>query len=194
MPLPSVPMMMRQSTERSLGSVVHRRSVSWSCRIKPWRAASCDGCRHRRRPEADCRCRLPSQPILKFLTAPAGGHLPRRRSYAFLKEADQAAGTGEIGAILRRHGLYSSALGEWRRQRESGNPGRPDTGEAWAEIAPRPIRWPQNWPLRKRKTPSSGAVWSGPRQSSTSKKNLPIYWESMVGADRARDRALYNTP
>jgi transposase InsO family protein len=40
-----------------------------------------------------------------------------------LKEADQAAGSGEIGAILRRHGLYSSALCEWRRQREAGTLG-----------------------------------------------------------------------
>ena len=40
-----------------------------------------------------------------------------------LKEVDHAAGTGEIGAILRRHGLYSSALCEWRRQREAGTLG-----------------------------------------------------------------------
>jgi transposase len=51
---------------------------------------------------------------------------PGRRTFTgpeklrILKEADQAAGTGAIGAILRRHGLYSSALSEWRRQREAG--------------------------------------------------------------------------
>ena len=33
---------------------------------------------------------------------------------------DQAAGTGEIGAILRREGLYSSTLCDWRRQRDAG--------------------------------------------------------------------------
>ena len=37
-----------------------------------------------------------------------------------LHEADQAAGTGEIGALLRREGLYSSALTDWRRQRDAG--------------------------------------------------------------------------
>lgn len=36
-----------------------------------------------------------------------------------LKEADQAAGSGAIGALLRRHGFYSSALSERRRQRET---------------------------------------------------------------------------
>ena len=38
-------------------------------------------------------------------------------------EADQAAGTGAIGALLRRRGLYSSSLSEWRRQRETGTLG-----------------------------------------------------------------------
>ena len=37
-----------------------------------------------------------------------------------LGETDRAADTGGIGAILRREGLYSSALTEWRRQRAVG--------------------------------------------------------------------------
>ena len=38
-----------------------------------------------------------------------------------LKEADSCKGTGEIGALLRREGLYSSHLVTWRRQlREHG--------------------------------------------------------------------------
>ena len=37
-----------------------------------------------------------------------------------LEETDRAANTGGITAILRREGLYSSALTEWRRQREAG--------------------------------------------------------------------------
>lgn len=54
---------------------------------------------------------------------------PHRRTFtaqeklSILKEADQATGIGAIGAILRRHGLYSSALSEWRRQREAGTLG-----------------------------------------------------------------------
>lgn len=34
-----------------------------------------------------------------------------------LREADAAKGTGEVGALLRREGLYSSHLVQWRRQR-----------------------------------------------------------------------------
>lgn len=53
----------------------------------------------------------------------------RRRSFSakeklrILEEADQAAASGEAGAvgvILRREGIYSSMLTTWRRQREAG--------------------------------------------------------------------------
>lgn len=37
-----------------------------------------------------------------------------------LTEADAARTTGEVGALLRREGLYSSHLTAWRRQREEG--------------------------------------------------------------------------
>jgi transposase-like protein len=50
---------------------------------------------------------------------------PQRRRFTaeyklkILREADACA-PGELGALLRREGLYSSLLSEWRRQRESG--------------------------------------------------------------------------
>jgi transposase len=62
-------------------------------------------------------------------TNPEISDRPSRRTFTapdklrILKEADQAAGTGQIGAILRHHGLYSSALSEWRRQRDAGTLG-----------------------------------------------------------------------
>jgi transposase-like protein len=37
-----------------------------------------------------------------------------------LREADACTKPGEIGALLRREGLYSSLLTEWRRAREAG--------------------------------------------------------------------------
>ena len=51
---------------------------------------------------------------------------PQRRTFSataklrILEETDRAADTGGIAAILRREGLYSSALTDWRRQREAG--------------------------------------------------------------------------
>ena len=49
---------------------------------------------------------------------------PKRRRFTaeyklrILREADACKGSGEIGALLRREGLYSSHLVLWRRQRE----------------------------------------------------------------------------
>jgi transposase-like protein len=37
-----------------------------------------------------------------------------------LKEADSCTGQGQIGALLRREGLYSSSLTSWRRQVAQG--------------------------------------------------------------------------
>jgi transposase len=37
-----------------------------------------------------------------------------------LARTDGAKGSGDIGALLRREGLYSSHLTEWRREREDG--------------------------------------------------------------------------
>ena len=51
---------------------------------------------------------------------------PRRRTYTaeykrrLLKEADACTTPGAIGALLRREGLYSSHLVEWRRARARG--------------------------------------------------------------------------
>jgi transposase len=51
---------------------------------------------------------------------------PRRRTYTaeykrrILKEADACTAPGAIGALLRREGLYSSLLVEWRRARGRG--------------------------------------------------------------------------
>ena len=51
---------------------------------------------------------------------------PRRRTFAardklrILAETDRAAETGGIGAVLRREGVYSSTLRDWRRQRDAG--------------------------------------------------------------------------
>ena len=37
-----------------------------------------------------------------------------------LREADRCRKPGELGALLRREGLYSSHLSTWRRQRDEG--------------------------------------------------------------------------
>ena len=57
---------------------------------------------------------------------PEGSERPKRRTFTaqqklrILEETDRATGGGEVGAILRREGLYSSSLTDWRRQRAAG--------------------------------------------------------------------------
>lgn len=59
-----------------------------------------------------------------------------------LEEADACSAPGQLGALLRREGLYSSHLSEWRRLRARGTfaalapqrRGRPTTPLASAEL------------------------------------------------------------
>lgn len=50
----------------------------------------------------------------------------RRRQFTasyklrILEEADRCTASGELGVLLRREGLYSSHLAEWRRHRAQG--------------------------------------------------------------------------
>jgi transposase len=51
---------------------------------------------------------------------------PRRRRFtatyklSIVRQADACTKPGELGALLRREGLYSSHLTDWRRAREKG--------------------------------------------------------------------------
>jgi len=51
----------------------------------------------------------------------------RRRTFSakfkmgILEKAEACTGAGDLGALLRREGLYSSNLKTWRRQREQGS-------------------------------------------------------------------------
>jgi transposase-like protein len=62
----------------------------------------------------------------KLLPDPEVEARPRRRTYTgeykaqILAECDAATEPGAIGAILRREGLYSSHLVDWRRRRADG--------------------------------------------------------------------------
>jgi transposase len=52
---------------------------------------------------------------------------PKRRRFTaeyklqVLREADACSRPGQIGELLRREGLYSSLLSEWRKQRDAGS-------------------------------------------------------------------------
>ncbi len=52
--------------------------------------------------------------------------MPARRRFSaeykkkILQQLDECKDSGQVGALLRREGLYSSHLTKWRRQREQG--------------------------------------------------------------------------
>ena len=91
-----------------------------------------------------------------------------------LKQADACKKPGELGALLRREGLYSSLLTNWRRQREQARSsacahasgGRRRGGSTRASSS------------SKRRTPGSSASCSRPTRLSPSKKKLPRSWGS----------------
>ena len=69
-----------------------------------------------------------------------------------LREADQCTQPGQVGALLRREGLYSSHLTSWRRQRERGNLGTQKRGPSAADPAVKEVERlrRENDRLRKR--------------------------------------------
>lgn len=67
---------------------------------------------------------------------------PERRRFSveykrrILREADRCRKPGEIGALLRREGLYSSQLSAWRAARERGELGGQGTRKRGPEAKP----------------------------------------------------------
>lgn len=87
--------------------------------------------------------RRPTAVPAPLAAAPEISDRPRRRTFTvetklrILAETDGAAEAGGIGAVLRREGLYSSTLGEWRRQRDSGALGALTPAKRGPKRAPR---------------------------------------------------------
>ena len=92
-----------------------------------------------------------------------------------LKQADACKRPGELGALLRREGLYSSHLANWRRQREQG--ALRDMRGRRRGPTPRPNR-PACEAVGSGEIAGSSGSCSGPRRSSPSKKKLPRSWRS----------------
>jgi transposase-like protein len=65
--------------------------------------------------------RRPSRPDPEVPEKPARRRFTAAYKLAILKEAEACSERGEIGALLRRAGLYSSHLTAWRGQRDQGS-------------------------------------------------------------------------
>ena len=91
-----------------------------------------------------------------------------------LKQADACKKPGEVGALLRREGLYSSLLVNWRRHREQD--ARQEMRGRRRGPKPRVVD-PRVKQLRRRIANSSESSRERKR-SSRSKKKLPSSWGS----------------
>jgi transposase len=86
---------------------------------------------------------VPDPEVPERVERPRRRHFPVGYKLRILSEADAARTPGEIGALLRREGLYSSHLAGWRRQREQGilqaltprRRGRPTNSPEQREVA-----------------------------------------------------------
>ena len=57
---------------------------------------------------------------VEVLAKPARRRFSGEYKVKILREAQRCREAGEVGALLRREGLYSSHLTHWRKQREKG--------------------------------------------------------------------------
>ena len=112
---------------------------------------------------------------------------PQRRRYSaayklrILQEADACTQPGEVGALLRREGLYTSHLTYWRKQRKDGalkelgqSRGRKPADKRDAEIA-----------QLKRKLEDAEAELVKARRVISIQGNVSALLEQMLGTESA---------
>jgi transposase-like protein len=67
------------------------------------------------------RAALVGVPDPELVDRPARRRFTAEYKLGILREAEACTAPGEIGELLRREGLYSSLLSEWRKQRDAGS-------------------------------------------------------------------------
>ena len=70
-------------------------------------------------PLTDVLIAAPPEATSEVITRPVRRRFTAEYKLRILQEADRCA-PGELGALLRREGLYSSNLSKWRWQRQAG--------------------------------------------------------------------------
>ena len=141
---------------------------------------------------------LASSPEVPALTASAAGvvarplaaspeftALPKRRSFTakyklqILAETDRATETGGVSAILRREGLYSSALSDWRGSAKLAPWGHCSPARAVRKRL-RSTRCKPNWPRPIVRMPRCVAVWIRRKRSLPFKKKWQRSWTRWI--------------
>jgi transposase len=114
---------------------------------------------------------------------------PKRRHFSaeyklkVLKEADACKKQGELGALLRREGLYSSHISTWRRQREEGALGA--LGRKRGRKAPDPLET-ENAELRRRAERAESELAKA-RKVIEVQGNVSALLEDLLGTEGAEE-------
>jgi transposase len=77
---------------------------------------------------ADGPLLLPEAPPSEVVARPQRRNFTIAYKQRILAEADRCSQRGQLGALLRREGLYSSHLVDWRHQRRQGQLGQAQRG------------------------------------------------------------------
>lgn len=117
------------------------------------------------------------------LTRPKRRSFSAERKLAILKEADACEKPGELGALLRREGLYSSHLSAWRRQREQGALGA--LGRKRGRRAADPLET-ENAELRRR-AERAEAELAKARKVIEVQGNVSALLEDLLGTEGAKE-------
>lgn len=110
---------------------------------------------------------------------------PKRRRFTaeyklrVVREADACTRPGEIGALLRREGLYSSHLVEWRRARDAGALGALDRPRGRRKPDPRDARIAE---LQRRAQRAEGELVKA-RRVIEIQGNVSALLEQMLGTE-----------
>jgi|SRR6266508_2557989 len=100
-----------------------------------------------------------------------------------LQEADACTRPGEIGALLRREGLYSSLLTEWRRAREAGALSALERPRGRRPVHPLEV---ENAELRRRLERAEGELAKA-RRVIEIQGNVSALLEQMLGTEGASE-------
>jgi len=135
------------------------------------------------RSEAAGRRGAPEQVPDPELKQPKRRHFSAEFKLAVLKEADACEKPGELGALLRREGLYSSHISTWRRQREQGALGA--LGRKRGRKAADPIE-KENADLRRR-AERAEAELAKARKVIEVQGNVSALLEDLLGTEGAEE-------
>jgi len=122
-------------------------------------------------------------PDPELVERPVRRRFPAEYKLAILREADACTRPGEVGALLRREGLYSSHLATWRKQRDAGS--MQALSRPRGRKPPHPLE-AENATLRRRAERAEGELYKARRVIEV-QGNVSALLEQLLGTEGASE-------